>query len=107
MKLLTRGLIAFALCAGPLSIEEATARDADTERVLNQLGQEVRTLTDQVRRLHDEVRTLATHRAVVLIEVPRDFSPAKADALCHQLGGALQVFLPNVEPGAGKLLCRF
>ena len=109
MKLLPRALIALTLWTGPLSIERAAARDPDTERVIEQLRQDVRSLSDQVRRLQDEVRSLASRRAVVLLDVPSDISVAKADAICHRLGGALQVFLPNAEPlpGAGKLLCRF
>jgi hypothetical protein len=51
---------------------------------------------------------MARH-AVVIIEVPGDYTQAKADALCHQLGGSTQFLLKEdpVSPANAKLLCRY
>jgi len=105
MKSALRYLLSAALLIGPPSVASTSAR-ADQGQRLDRLTQEVRTLTDEVRRLQDEIRSLATHRPVGLLDVPKDLSRAKADAVCHQLGGSVQALVQDT-PTSAKLACRF
>jgi len=108
MRPTTQFLLVGIMLIALRSSAPVAAHESDMQAIA-QLTQEVRSLKDQLRQLQEAVNVLMARHAVVIIEVPRDYTQAKADALCHQLGGSTQVLLKEdpVASANAKLLCRF
>jgi thiamine pyrophosphate-dependent acetolactate synthase large subunit-like protein len=108
MRMISRFFLVGMILVAPHSIAPLAAHENDTQAIA-QLTQEVRSLKDQLRQLQEAVNALMARHAVVIIEVPGDYTQAKADVLCHQLGGSTQFLLKEdpIAPANAKLLCRY